>query len=585
MTVPVFTTGPSSSAFKAQQEFTAPLSQVLTAEAQAAWLYSPTSSIDRMVELNEAEADTQETEYGPQLVPDTGVGIPLAQEAAQGRARAAGVKLDIPARGITQGALDILVRRKQEENDRKEILQRADNDLLTGALRLGTGLGVSLLDPINVASAFIPVVGITRYSNMLASQSSRLGRAGVRLKVGGVEGAFGAALVEPIILTAADAEQADYNLTDSMLNIAFGTIMGGGLHAGAGAFGDAIKARQNRVSPVGSSAEALMNASPEVRQAMARGAMSQMATGRMVDVEVVGNFTPVRSTERKVFQPGRKGDFNVDEVDASDVNSLVQDFTRGGLSGGDERAFASIVNKFGDDAPDGTTVYRGFTEGQPIVKDGQLSISTGDLDTAKSFAIARNEDVMELQGVDGDFSRPIPIARIKVPKGSKTLDPNKFGGAQPKEQEIILSGRLEKTPTPPERILENDIEYEISEYVVRPLEAEGAPTQRVKTVFERDRTPGIGRQIEDTFAAERYYLADKNASDEISARVAAAKVSDDPTATAQEELSDAMSQLADELKRLDLEDVDFKAEDAAVAQADDMAIALDAATSCMLRRA
>ena len=111
------------------------------------------------------------------------------------------------------------------------------------------------------------------------------------------------------------------------------------------------------------------------------------------------------------------------------------------------------------------------------------------------------------------------------------------------------------------------------------------PTYKVETVFERDRTPGIGRQIEDTFAAERYYLADKNASDEISARVAAAKVSDDPTATAQEELSDAMSQLADELKRLDLEDVDFKAEDAAVAQADDMAIALDAATSCMLRRA
>ena len=45
-------------------------------------------------------------------------------------------------------------------------------------------------------------------------------------------------LVEPIVLTAATAEQADYGLMDSFLNVTFGSIIGGGLHVGAGALKD-----------------------------------------------------------------------------------------------------------------------------------------------------------------------------------------------------------------------------------------------------------------------------------------------------------------------------------------------------------
>jgi len=39
-------------------------------------------------------------------------------------------------------------------------------------------------------------------------------------------------------LTAATAEQADYGLMDSFLNVTFGSIIGGGLHIGAGALKD-----------------------------------------------------------------------------------------------------------------------------------------------------------------------------------------------------------------------------------------------------------------------------------------------------------------------------------------------------------
>ena len=43
---------------------------------------------------------------------------------------------------------------------------------------------VPLLDPLNIASAFVPVVGEARYANLLARAASPLGRAGVRAGVG-----------------------------------------------------------------------------------------------------------------------------------------------------------------------------------------------------------------------------------------------------------------------------------------------------------------------------------------------------------------------------------------------------------------
>ena len=38
---------------------------------------------------------------------------------------------------------------------------------------------------------------------------------------------MGTALVEPIVLTAAQREQSDYDLVDSFIAVSFGTILGG----------------------------------------------------------------------------------------------------------------------------------------------------------------------------------------------------------------------------------------------------------------------------------------------------------------------------------------------------------------------
>lgn len=141
---------------------------------------------------------------------------------------------------VTESTAKELHDLKVAELRRETILSRSEGGGLQGLARFGTGLAVSAIDPLNIASAFVPVFGEARYLQLLAGASGAFGRAGIRAGVGALEGAAGAALVEPIVYGVAQSEQADYGLTDSFLNIVFGGVLGGGLHVGFGALGDRI---------------------------------------------------------------------------------------------------------------------------------------------------------------------------------------------------------------------------------------------------------------------------------------------------------------------------------------------------------
>lgn len=149
-------------------------------------------------------------------------------------------------RTYNQLELSILARRKQAELKRRYILERAGGGFARGSERLLIALGTSLLDPLTVASAFVPVVSQAKYAALLKGATGALGRAGVRAGVGAIEGAAGAALVEPIVYGAKRAEQADYTLYDSLANITFGGVFGGGLHSVGGAVVDWRTGRRER---------------------------------------------------------------------------------------------------------------------------------------------------------------------------------------------------------------------------------------------------------------------------------------------------------------------------------------------------
>jgi hypothetical protein len=143
-----------------------------------------------------------------------------------------------------------MVDQKKEERERQSILERGpqgswnpfSGGFYVGAAKLAVGIGGSFLDPINIGASFIPVFGQARFAKLVAQPSMTLPRA--RAIRGAVEGSFGAAVVEPIVYTSAKQIQADYGIVDSFMNIGFGTILGTGLHVGAGKLKDIRTARK-----------------------------------------------------------------------------------------------------------------------------------------------------------------------------------------------------------------------------------------------------------------------------------------------------------------------------------------------------
>lgn len=145
------------------------------------------------------------------------------------------LRFDEPVR---EDAAQIMYRRKIAENDRNYVLQAGANSGFRQVAGLGVGMAATLVDPINVAMMFVPVVGEARMAGMVA----KYGITRARLAAGAIEGTVGAALAEPFVLLPAMQEQANYGLEDSALNLGFGAVLGAGLHAGLGAVADKIKA-------------------------------------------------------------------------------------------------------------------------------------------------------------------------------------------------------------------------------------------------------------------------------------------------------------------------------------------------------
>lgn len=169
-----------------------------------------------------------------------------------------------------------LFRLKQRELELQDVRRRAESGLGTA---LTAGVLGSLLDPLNIATAFVPVVGPAR----IAAMTARAGVGGARAATGAIEGAVGAALLEPIVLGVAREEQADYTAVDSLANLVFGSAVGGGLHFGAGFVGDRLRARAEAPA-----LPRLIDDLPQQDQAaLLRSAVAQFAEGRPVDVRAV----------------------------------------------------------------------------------------------------------------------------------------------------------------------------------------------------------------------------------------------------------------------------------------------------------
>lgn len=140
---------------------------------------------------------------------------------------------------IREDAARRLYELKQDELERINIIQRHDTNLLNGITQFGLDVVATMMDPVQLGAMFVPIVGETR----AAAWAAKYGTTRARLMTGAVESFVGTAALEPFILANNKALNYDYDEWDSFMNLAFGTVIGSGLHAGLGKIGDLIDKR------------------------------------------------------------------------------------------------------------------------------------------------------------------------------------------------------------------------------------------------------------------------------------------------------------------------------------------------------
>ena len=272
------------------EDLPAPGEDVLAASFEEDLLRNPTSSAQRFEELQRAEGDPFITPFGARLVvPDPEQLSPMVS-AEEARERAGSLRLDIPDEGIREDHLNMLIESRREEAIRQSILSRRHTGFFGEAALLGQSVIASALDPINIGAAFVPVIREARF----AAWAQRFGVVRARAGRGAIEGVAGAALVEPIVLAAATAEQSDYGAWDSLLNIALGGALGGGLHVTGGAALDRIRRARGeptlaqRLDQDGDIFDDISRRIDEIgfptREAAMRVAVGQLAIGQSVEV-------------------------------------------------------------------------------------------------------------------------------------------------------------------------------------------------------------------------------------------------------------------------------------------------------------
>lgn len=133
---------------------------------------------------------------------------------------------------IRQNEAEIIAARKIRETALRQRLAQTEGSFLSGASSLLGGMAGAMLDPVNIATAFIPVTKL-----MPALKSLEAAGFWGKVATKGIDGMIMNSLVEPLPLWMAGIDQRDYTMADSLFNITAGGLFG----AGIGAFTEGVR--------------------------------------------------------------------------------------------------------------------------------------------------------------------------------------------------------------------------------------------------------------------------------------------------------------------------------------------------------
>ena len=209
------------------------------------------------------------------------------------------------------------------------------------------GSFVGNIDAVTIAASFLPM-GMLSNAGKLGSAISKMGKYKRLAVSGAIEGAVGNAVIEPFILKGQEYLGGDYGLSDSLMNIGFGAVLGAGLHMGTGPFrklppavtDNAIDASaaipagrsigQMSESIINSTAisaaerERLLSVSTETYQAIMTRAVSDIEAGRPVEISALIQ----RDSQRPLFdisRPADAGSRNAPEIWLKTVKRVFPD--------------------------------------------------------------------------------------------------------------------------------------------------------------------------------------------------------------------------------------------------------------------
>lgn len=185
--------------------------------------------------------------------------------------------------------IDALKDKHMDDLRLANTIQRGPSNIAAQASYFISGIGGTQADVINFGANFVPIVGQYKFMTNVAKQ----GLTRARLMKGAKEAFVGNVAIEPIDHTLAKAEQRQYTLKDSMYNIAFGTLVGTGLHLTFSKIGDFYKAKTGKENVYKDIAEAPV----EFRQDLIKYALGRMSQGKRVNAADFIEHTKLRSNK------------------------------------------------------------------------------------------------------------------------------------------------------------------------------------------------------------------------------------------------------------------------------------------------
>lgn len=203
-----------------------------------------------------------------------------------------GLKFDRP---MTPEAASILAEAKMEQLRRDDILGRSRGAWQFGLSLVG-GIGAMATDPLEVATVFIPFVG----PGSRAALIGKYGRVGGRVIAGAADATLANLATEPFYYGLTRSLQQDYTLTDSLINLGAGAVLGAGIGFVGGALARTDTAPRRRTGDGADGGPA--PGVPPVRRSTDLGIDVDLAPGRIdVDAPLAARLTPTPTLARTVL--------------------------------------------------------------------------------------------------------------------------------------------------------------------------------------------------------------------------------------------------------------------------------------------